>query len=259
MKPLLAILILLAATAQAQLAQTDFIKALVGVQQAYKPPASGGTNADTTLLLWLTYDDQADASTNVVDSSSYARPASVLGNAQIDTAIVKIGNGSLKLDGTGDKLSFPDDAVWAFGTNNWNFSTWFRWNTQVKDIYLFGQNGGGIVAGGLYQGAGVATALTFRIYNGSWRICTNSAYPSYAINTWYHFSLDCHDQQMRGYLNGIQMGDPVDPGTVGNGAGLFMVGDDSTGDENPLNGYLDEVQVRSCSLPSNVIYGIANP
>lgn len=65
-------------------------------------------SAQTSLLLNF---EGADGSTTFTDESNFNHTATVLGDAQIDTSVVKFGSGSLQLDGVGDGLTYPSTNI----------------------------------------------------------------------------------------------------------------------------------------------------
>lgn len=77
---------------------------------------SGGDPYWANVVLSLPFDG-TDGSTTFTDVSTYARTVTAIGNAQIDTAIVKYGTGAGLFDGTGDRLSVPQSTDFDFGIN----------------------------------------------------------------------------------------------------------------------------------------------
>lgn len=67
-------------------------------------------------VVLLLHGNGANGSTTIVDSSSYARTVTAVGNAQVSTDIASMFAGaSIKVDGTGDYLTMPDAAEFNFG------------------------------------------------------------------------------------------------------------------------------------------------
>jgi hypothetical protein len=65
----------------------------------------------------------SDGSTTITDASPYAHTASVQGNAQISTAQSLSGGSSLRLDGSGDYVSFgPSTAAFNIGTGDFEIA-----------------------------------------------------------------------------------------------------------------------------------------
>ena len=74
-----------------------------------EPTMSGDSFSSQTSLL-LNFEG-ADGSTTFTDESNFNHTATVLGDAQIDTSVVKFGSGSLRLDGVGDGLTYPSTNI----------------------------------------------------------------------------------------------------------------------------------------------------
>ena len=86
----------------------------------------------------------ADASTTITDESSSARGnATVMDQAQIDTAQYKFGTSSLYLpaaaDGFGDYITYPDSADWDLGTGQFTLEGWFRFGSLAYYTSLISQ------------------------------------------------------------------------------------------------------------------------
>lgn len=87
--------------------------------------------------------DGTDGSTTITDSSASAHVATVGGNAQLDTAEKTTGTASLKLDGSGDYISYADSADWEVSTNDWEITGWFRLNAlgSVQSVFFMRATG----------------------------------------------------------------------------------------------------------------------
>ncbi len=77
---------------------------------------------------FLAHCDGGNGSTTLVDSSSINATITANGNAQIDTAQFKFGGSSLLCDGSGDYLSAPSNAGYAFGTGDFTIDFWMLVN-----------------------------------------------------------------------------------------------------------------------------------
>ncbi len=77
----------------------------------------------------LIHCDGNDGSQSFIDSSPSAHGITTYGDAQVDTATVKFGTGSLMLDGNGDCLTIPDSDDWDIGgssEDNWTIDLWVK-------------------------------------------------------------------------------------------------------------------------------------
>ena len=95
--------------------------------------AASGNDSNTRVLLHF---DGADASTTMTDSNvgGAAHVWTAAGNAQIDTAQAQSGGASLLLDGTGDWVSTPDHADFAFGSGDFTIDCWFNCSDPIGTV-----------------------------------------------------------------------------------------------------------------------------
>jgi hypothetical protein len=200
----------------------------------------GGNDAFTKLLLHC---DGADASTAFTDSSAGAKTVTANGNAQIDTAQSKFGGASALFDGTGDYLSTPDSADWAFGSGNFTIDFWIRLPSIPTDIAIFQQ----YVSDSNRMELNVDTgSLTFYALSAGSYVAHYTATPGLSANTWYHLAVVRNGSSLAIYKDGIAyslttltaIGTLPDlSATLDFGKGHFNAAD------KYLNGWIDEVRV----------------
>jgi len=93
----------------------------------------------TKLLLHM---NGTTGSTLFFDASMYLKGyATVTGDAKVSSAQVMFGTASGLFDGAGDKISYPYNTDWEFGTGDWTIDFWVRvnaiaptWNGLVSHI-----------------------------------------------------------------------------------------------------------------------------
>jgi hypothetical protein len=109
-------------------------------------PGSDPYYAYVKLLLHM---DGTSGSTTFVDNSPVGYTINVFGNAQIDTANVKFGTGSLLADGTGDYLQIDTSVsgfITAAASDPWTAELWvyatppsnIRWNSPSASRFTLG-------------------------------------------------------------------------------------------------------------------------
>lgn len=118
--------------------------------------------ANVSLLLHL---DGADGSTAIVDSSATPKTATVVADAQIDTAQSKFGGASLLLDGASDFVQFPANAGFDFGAGDFTAELWWQPNSTTSDQVLISYADPSATSG-----AGVAFLLNYQGASGSGKI-----------------------------------------------------------------------------------------
>lgn len=171
----------------------------------------------------------------VVDNAMACNPETV-GNAQIDTTTKKFGTGSLKFDGTGDWLYFPDYPDQRLGTGNFTIECW---------IYLAATGAArGIVGkGSSTTGWLLSTDSSNKVVftYGSSTITSTGALSG---STWYHLAVvreGTGTNQTKIYIGGTNDG----TGTVStdfNQTNAGYVGANRTGGD-ALNGYIDDLRI----------------
>lgn len=198
--------------------------------------------ANTVLLL---SGDGANGSTTFTDESAAARGnATVVGNAQVSTAVKKFGTGSIRLDGTGDSLTFPSHSDFNLG-GDFTIDVWARYDaghlasgnclvsrynaTTGQRCWLFDYNGGLRFYVSPDGGAGAAqTVLSY-----SW---TPTA------DTFYLQSVDRSGNVWRMYLDGVMVAKTTSTIIPATFAQALRIGDLNSGGDD-LGGYIDEVRI----------------
>jgi len=194
-------------------------------------------------VVLLTAFDGADGATTVTDESSAANGAATfVGNAQLDTAQQKFGSASLLLDGTGDYVTWPDDADWQLDgdftiegfirynsvASNESFAShytntgnqrawWLRWQTTNMLEWVFSTDG---------------AATTTR--SGAW---------TPVADTWYHWAVERVGTALVAYIDGVAKISSTMVGTTFNSNAPLRIGFGESSDDMPTNGWIDEVRI----------------
>jgi hypothetical protein len=91
-----------------------------------------GGHIDTYTVLLL-HGDGTDASTTITDSETTPKAVTAADDAQIDTAQLKYGSGSILFDGTGDYLTTADHADWYMADGKFTIDFWVRFAALPAD------------------------------------------------------------------------------------------------------------------------------
>ena len=195
-----------------------------------------GIDSNTLLMLHM---NGTDGSTVFTDSSPYARPITVGGNAQIDTAQSVFGGASGLFDGTGDYLTVADSADFAFGTGNFTMDWWVRFNV-VGTAVFYGQDSGADVIYVQYQSS--PSAMNLQIYaSAALKVALTAPWtPVAGVN--YHVALVRNGSVFTFYVNGTSIGSVTDSDAVPNIAAPVYIGMQVT-TSKPLNGWMDEYRI----------------
>lgn len=148
-----------------------------------------GNDSYTKLLM---HGDGSDVSTTIPDSSIGGDHgnATVVGNAQLDTAQKKYGTASLLVDADADYIYWPDHDDWYQGTGNFTIDFCKRFSDLSTHRGLFQQYVDADNYVSLYWADNV-NKFTFRLKNASpyYYFSLESSVQSISVDTWYHLAV----------------------------------------------------------------------
>jgi len=201
----------------------------------------------TVLLL---HGDGADASVNIPDAaipSGFPHIATVNGNAQIDTAQKKIGNGSILFDGTGDYLTVPDSADWHFGSGDFTIESYVRravtgtehlvvsqYNSSINEVsFWFGIDADHIRFVAYSTGTGTA-------------ILTLVGTTTVTASEWHHVAVTRSGNNWYLFLDGLLEDSDAASGTLFDASTPLNIGMAIYSGGSPsgnFNGHIDELRI----------------
>jgi len=196
-----------------------------------------GNDANTKLLLHF---DGTDGSTTITDSSSSARTATVVADAQLDDSQKKFGTTSLLLDGTGDYVTFPDSADWTF-LGDFTIDCWIRatslsadadivsHSTDINNLWRLRVTSGG--------------ALQFTVRSGGSNIISLGS-SSGLISTggsFRHIAIVHNGTGWALYLDGSSVATTTDSDAIPNFTGTLQIG--AANAINLFAGRIDELRI----------------
>ena len=197
------------------------------------------TDAYTSLLLHFYGDNN---SVNFINSSAYPQNVTAYGNAKISTAQSKFNGCSGYFDGSGDYLSIPDNAIYAFGSGDFTIDCWARFNdlSGTKMIISQGEGYSSDIAFYLYASSDGKLRFIYTL-NGT----TQTSIISTAVlstGAWFHLAVVRNGSTITLYINGA----PVGSGSIGTSAihnSSLPLNVGAYGGANFMNGYIDELRV----------------
>lgn len=200
--------------------------------------------ANTVFLLSC---DGTNASTSFPDDAN-THTFTANGNAQVTTAQKKFGTGSLLLDGTGDFLSTPDNASWAFSSAT--IEMFIRLDVITGRPEIVGQRNTGDNGWGLYLDFGGSGGLRFiQRQSGSSTVdISQGSNSGWAINTWYHVAMvkDGNDYELS--RDGTVVASGTDTTAIADFSGQLEIGGDVLAagpSSNNFDGHMDEIRFSS--------------
>lgn len=138
----------------------------------------------------------ADNSTTFVDNSPRPKTATVYGSAKISTERSVFGGSSMKFDGAGSYLTFPDHSDFEFGGGDFNIRTWLHLSGYANNdggqyqSYIVGKDSGsgsGVrgIGFGLSGTASSFTKINFLGFTNDTTVDIQGASYTFALNTDY--------------------------------------------------------------------------
>lgn len=204
-----------------------------------------GNDAFTKVLLHF---DGTDASTTITDvnAGGSAHTWTANGNAQLDNGIApKFGSASLLCDGTGDNVSTPDSADFAFGSSDFTIDCWF--NRQG------GSGARRIICGQSPDGLDASTAFFIELdasnvlvaYAGNGTTLTSvTGTTAFTSTGWNHVAFVRTGNVLKLFANGVQEGgDVAFSSAVKDATGVLAVGALGALGSLMWNGLIDEFRV----------------
>lgn len=158
-----------------------------------------------------------------------------VGNAQINTSIVKYGSGSMAFDGTGDWLLIPHSVDQFLSTGQFTIELWVYRNASAAY---------GLVAKGTGTTGWLVSLNTSNQVVFTFASSTITSSGTVAASTWTHIAVvreTIGTNQTKIYINGVNDGQ----GTVTtdfNQTNSMYVGADRTGG-SAFNGYIDDLRI----------------
>ena len=189
--------------------------------------------------------DGEDAATDQDDESDNAHVATYGADAAIDTAQSRFSRASCLFDGTGDFVSFPDNAVFDMAAGNFTIEGHHRWNTDPSAFQLL--QGHWLTSGSqksiaIFRDGAAGDLELFLSTNGSTSLIDISAAFAITLGRWYHIAVDFDGTTYRLYIDGVVIGSSTTLRTLHNSTAAWSIGGQTDG-VDPFDGWADDVRV----------------
>ena len=183
------------------------------------------------------------------------RPATFVGNAQLDTALKKFGGSALLLDGAGDYVTFPDSTDWDFGTGDYTLECWVRFNGDPGTAQM-----------ALLSHETPTTNRSWRVelLSNTLRVLVSTTGSNTIVATnpawnpvgdqWYHVVVVRRSGTIKTFVDGVQLSSAADANNYFASASPMSVGALADG-SFPLNGTIDGVRV----VKGTALYWVGSP
>jgi hypothetical protein len=186
-----------------------------------------------------------DAVARATDDSDKCFTITANGNAQIDTAQSKFGSASLLLDGSGDFLTVPNNALFSVSQGDLCIEMWFKRNASKLQALVTKRPGAAVSEFAAHVTA--ANVLQLAVFNSS--VAVVAIVGTTATTTgWHHAAFARQGTTWRAFLDGVLEGSATESATpVSNSTALHIGRDLSTVPGRDFNGWIDEFRFTSGS------------
>ena len=211
-------------------------------------------------ILFLLQGNGTNGSSDIIDSSQYARAITPQNGAVITTAFKKWGVGSVDL--TAGKRLITPIGTWAdFGTGDFTFATW---------LYPLSRTGfGGLLSSDavtedwawVMQFVGIEANQYFKDAAAGGFASSQYSYP---LNQWNHIAVRRTSGTLEYFFNNVLVGSGaytanIIAGDIEPGSNIEIGTRNGLG-QNPIDAYIDDLIIASESLDINALYtGEASP
>ena len=205
----------------------------------------------TKLLLHCDGADDGTTFTDSADSGGGRHTITANGDVTNTRAESKVGDSSIKFDGTGDFLSAPDSTDWDFGTDPFTWEAWIRFNNSPQDGNMRGiiVNGSSSSAynGLVYNGSTSGTERGFGWYQKAagaselWNMWSLDQ-GDWSSDTWYHVAIVRDGDQFTLYVDGTSQVSETHTDALVDFSTNMNIGAYTSG-LRYFDGYMDEIRI----------------
>jgi len=175
-----------------------------------------------------------------------------VGNAQVDTSVVKYGTGSMKFDGTGDWLVCSNLELSKLGSSDFTIEAWANFTTLSAIHCIVGQTAGSQTVNQFMLTAYASGLMRFWLYRSGTYTTLDSPTGAVTTGTWYHIAVVRNGSTFTMYIDGTSVGTLTESAPLTTPTGLMTVGAASTGGLYPMIGYVDDLRItREARYTSN--------
>jgi hypothetical protein len=226
------------------IADLRVVKGTAVYTSAFTPPTSPVTAVSgTSLLLNFT-------NAGILDNTA-KNVLETVGNAQIDTAVVKYGTGAMEFDGSGDYLVIPRNNDLYLGSGNFTAECWVYPTASPNQAFIMGQwsgsTGSTTLSWVLNLSDDANRNLRFLLSTDGSGVLTNTISSSaLTLNAWNHVALVRNGSVFTAYLNGTAATGGTYTITAGtalyNATNPITVGATSAGTQ-AFTGFIDDLRI----------------
>ena len=180
-------------------------------------------------------------------SSGVGHTITANGDVANTRAQYKVGDSSIKFDGTGDYLSVPDSADWdVFGAGSHTVETWVKLTARSGGEHFFQQYQDANNKFQISHNPGSGTGIEYAIkYSSSWVV--NSGYATgdtglISDSNWHHVAIVKNGDDYTAYLDGTALDNTVTQSTTTTLSSVLYIGNNGASG-GYVTGYMDEIRI----------------
>jgi hypothetical protein len=200
---------------------------------AFTPPTAPLTAVANTSLL-------CNFTNAAIFDSTAKNVLETVGDAQIDTSVVKYGTGSMEFDGSGDFLITPNNPDFDFGSGNFTIELWINTANLSSKQDILDRRAGASLQGWFLSMNLSAGKVEFLSANHGWvgSLRSNTNLPA---NSWVHIAVTRSGDTFRLFQDGIQVATNTSSGAMDDRPAGITIG--SSPDNAFFNGYIDDLRI----------------
>lgn len=211
---------------------------------AFTPPTEEYNFHRYSLL--CNFDGIDGQATDYKSQDKSERVSTFVGNAQLDTAQARFGSSSLRVDGTGDRVTFPSSTDFDFGSEPFTIECFARWSslsTASETLVAKWNATLSEKSWSLLVDTSTNTLQLLLSSNGSTTVTKVNESFTPSLNQWYHVSASFDGVTYRVFVDGAQLGSGDTTAVALHvNTGVLSLGDQADG-ADPFDGWLDSVRV----------------
>lgn len=196
--------------------------------------AAGERDPNFANVELLLHGDGTSGSTTITDSSPDNKTVTVVGNAQIDTAVKKFGTGSIQFDGDGDELTYTAPAL----SGDFTFEAFVYPESQVDSFpQVFAPVSDATVGNRVILSYDTSTYVDkFSCRVGSNHIVASS---TSSTGQFYHIAVVRSGSTIKMYIDGVSQGSQTFSTSVSSRTS-YIGGNSGIGSDTYFKGYIDD-------------------
>ena len=200
---------------------------------------SGGSAAGGSGIVIIK--DSKGTVTSYTTSQGTVHTITANGDVTNTRAVRKIGDSSIKFDGTGDYLSIPDSTDWSYGTDNLTIEMWVNLSTTSGTQYLWSQITDSNNEHSCYISSGT---IYWQALNASAWVFTGLAASTVTVSAdvWTHLAFVRNGTTFSIYKDGVSGDSTTSSSAFADLAEPLEIGREEGG-SSYINGYLDELRI----------------